>query len=269
MTEDVRTPLDRAQALMLADPEDDGARLRYYRILSDAELYLLLEEDAAGADIKPQVFPLEQGPVVLAFDSQERMVEFTGMASPYAALPGRVIINQLTGQGTGLGINLGTPEAAWLMAPHAVDWLAEVLDDRPTEVRGRPAGFAAPGDLPRALNEALAVAIGGSGGLAAGAILARARWKGGTEESLVLAYLGARPGAEEALARALHSALAFSGLEGESVDLLFVQAEDTALLKPLQSVGMALKLPEPATPEPERVPPAPPGMDPTKPPRLR
>ncbi|MFC0279734.1 SseB family protein [Falsigemmobacter intermedius] len=269
MTADDLTPLDRAQALMLADPEDDGARLRYYRVLSDAELFLLLEEEAVEGNIRPRVFPLDSGPVVLAFDSQERMVDFTGIASPYVALPGRVIVNHLTGQGTGLGINLGTPEAAWLMAPHAVDWLAEVLSVTPSQDRGRPAGFAAPGELPRALNEALAVAIGGAGGLAAGAWLARARWKGGSEEGLVLAYVGAEPGAEEALARALTSALAFSGLEDEQVDLLFLNASDTAALRPLQEVGLALRLPEPPAPEPERAPPPPPGMDPTKPPKLR
>lgn len=260
------TALDAAHAAMLSDPEDDFARLRYYRQLADAELFLLLTDEAEGETVSPRLFPLETGPVVLAFDTEERLVEFTGIPSPYAALPGRVVIGQLVGQETGLGINLGTADRAWLMGPEAIGWMAAVLETKPAETRGRPILMQSPGELDPVLAEALAVALSGAGGLAAAAVLAHAGWSDGTQ-GLVLAYLGASPEAEAALARALAEALAFSGLEGGVVDVVFLAPEDPAA-RQLRSIGQPLRLPAPPAP-PERAPPAPPGMDPQKPPKLR
>lgn len=261
------TPLDTAHAAMLADPEDDAARLRYYRCLADTELFLLLADEAEGEVVSPRVFPLEDGPVVLAFDTQERMAEFTGVAVPYAALPGRVVVGQLAGQGTGLGLNLGTPDSAWLMGPHAVDWLAGVLDQTPVEARERPVAVHAPGVLAPELAEALAVAVSGAGGLAAAAVLAQAAWADGSR-GLLLAWLGAAEGAEAALARALAEALAFSGLDHAAVDMVFLSPDDPAA-RQILSLGQPLALPQPPAPAPERRPPPPPGMDPARPPRLR
>lgn len=260
------TPLDTAHAAMLADPADDGARLRYYRLLAQSELCLLLEAEARGGEMTPRLFPLDSGPVVLAFDSEERLAEFTGMAAPYAALPGRVIAGQLAGQGVGLGINLGDADSAWLMAPHAVDWLAGMLDRAPAEARGRPVVVLAPGEPEPELAEALAVAVAGAGGLAAGAVLAQAGWDDGSQGWL-LVYLGAAPSAEEQLARALVEALAFSGFEDGAVDVLFLAPEEP-FARQLLAVGQRLALPEPPRPVERPVRKAP-GMDPEKPPKLR
>ena len=261
------TLLDTAHAAMLADPDDDAARLRYYRTLADAELFLLLTDEAEGSTLSPRVFPLEDGPVVLAFDTEERMADFTGVAVPYAALPGRVIVAQLAGQGMGVGLNLGSPDTAWLMGPHAVDWLAGVLDHAPSESRGRPLAVHAPGALEPELAEALAVAVSGAGGLAAAAVLVKAGWSDGTR-GLLLAWLGAAEGAEAALARALTEALAFSGLDQAAVDMVFLAPDDPAA-RQILSLGQPLDLPPPPPAPPERAPPAPPGSDPTRPPRLR
>jgi hypothetical protein len=57
------------------------------------------ESEAEGDTLAPRVFALEDGPVVLAFDSEDRLAEFTGAPAPYAVLPGRVIAAQLAGQG--------------------------------------------------------------------------------------------------------------------------------------------------------------------------
>lgn len=261
------TPLDTAHAAMLADPEDDAARLRYYRVLADTELFLLLVAEAAGARVNPQVFALEQGPVVLAFDTEERLAEFTGMPAPYAALPGRVVAAQLAGQGTGLGVNLGTPERAWLMAPHAVDWLADVLGQGPEELRGRPRAVRPAGALTPALAEAIDVAVAGAGGLAVAAVVAAAVWAD-NRQGLILAYIGAAPAAEAPLARALAEALAFSGLEGGAIDVVFLAPDDPVALH-LREIGRRVPLPAPVAPRPAPAAPAAPGMDPARPPRLR
>ena len=78
------TPLDRAYEAMAADEDQ---RLQFYERLADGELFLLLESEAEGADLKPRVFPLEDGPVVLVFDLEERLADFAGGIAPYAALP--------------------------------------------------------------------------------------------------------------------------------------------------------------------------------------
>lgn len=260
------TLLDTVHAAMLAEPEDDAARLRYYRTLADAELFVLLTAEASGESMAPQVFELESGPVILAFDTEERLVEFTGMASAYAALPGRVIVGQLAGEGMGLGINLGS-DTAWLMAPYAVDWLAGVLEHRPAETRGRPVDVKAPAALDPALSEALGIAVSGAGGLAAAAVLAEAAWADGAK-GLLLVYLGAKEEAQEQLARALAEALAFSGIEDGMVDVMFLPSGDPAG-RAFLALGQPLTLPEPPKEKPAPPPPAPPGMDPTRPPKLR
>ncbi|HEX9856761.1 MAG TPA: SseB family protein, partial [Paracoccaceae bacterium] len=79
------TPLDTAYAAMEAAPGDDTARLRFYERLAEGEVFLLLEAEAAGDTLAPRVFDLEEGPVVLAFDLEERLAAFTGIPAPYAA----------------------------------------------------------------------------------------------------------------------------------------------------------------------------------------
>ena len=97
------TMLDRAYGEMEAG--GDTERLRFYERLADAELFLLLEREAEGGRIAPQVFPLEEGPVVLAFDTEDRLAEFSPGAA-YAAMTGRALAEMLAGQGLGVGLNL-------------------------------------------------------------------------------------------------------------------------------------------------------------------
>jgi hypothetical protein len=45
------TPLDTAYAAMEKDGAADADRLRFYEVLADGEFFLVLEEEAQGADI--------------------------------------------------------------------------------------------------------------------------------------------------------------------------------------------------------------------------
>ena len=60
------TPLDHAHAAMAQGSEAEG--LRFYQMLADATLFLLLEHEAEGERINPRVFDLPDGPVLLAYD---------------------------------------------------------------------------------------------------------------------------------------------------------------------------------------------------------
>lgn len=258
-----RTALDLAHADI---GTEDGAR-RFYRALADAELILLLEAEAEDGQIRPRVFVLEDGPVILAFDSEERLATLGEGPLPYAALPGRVIAAQMAGQGLSLGLNLGTgADSEIILPPEALDWLIAMLDQAPPEqVEGRPAGFHAP-DLPALAAEAIATALAAMTGLAEAGLLAGVRYDGGRRGHL-LALIGTAVGAEAALARAVTEALAFSGLDAAALDVVFLTPEDPAL-GPLARVARAFEVPRPVAPSAPVAPRAP-GSDPDKPPILR
>ena len=72
------TPLDAAHAAMQAAPEDAAPRLRFFETLADAELFLMLTQEAQGETLSPETFEVEEGRFVLAFDREDRLAAFTG-----------------------------------------------------------------------------------------------------------------------------------------------------------------------------------------------
>jgi hypothetical protein len=59
-----KTPVDIAFENMDAS---DAARLRFYERLADAELFMLLLQEADGEDVEPEVFDVEGGTVRVGF----------------------------------------------------------------------------------------------------------------------------------------------------------------------------------------------------------
>jgi hypothetical protein len=259
---DLVTFLDAAHAAVSADPENEALRLRFFERLADGEMVLLLEREADGERLEPKVFELEDGPVVLVFDREERLASFTGGIAPYAALPGRVIAGLLKGQGIGLGVNLGVAPSSMLLPPEAMDWLAETLDEAPEELVAAPEEFLPPA-VPEAVVAALDAKLARAGGLAAAAILAGVVYRDGRRGHM-LAILDAAEGAEGPLARAMGEALVFSGIEAGELDVVFLAAA-SPVTAAMARVGLRFDLPAPERP----AEPAPPGMDPSRPPRLR
>lgn len=265
---DVTTLLDAAHAAVSADPENEALRLRFFERLADGEMVMLLEREAMGESLEPRIFDLEDGPVVLVFDREERLASFTGGIAPYAALPGRVIAGLLKGQGIGMGVNLGVAPSSMLLPPEAMDWLAQTLDSGPEAVEARPQEFLAP-MVPEALIAALDGKLARASGLAAAAVLAGVVYAGGRRGHL-LAVLDAVEGAEAALARAMNEALVFSGIDAGELDVVFLAGGDPAAIA-MARVGLRFDLPAPQTPATPATPAAPaaPGMDPSRPPKLR
>lgn len=290
MTADLDPPtvLDRLHAAMAADPQDEAARLAFYHALADAGLFLMLEREAEDETLAPRVFDLADGPVILAFDSEERLASLGEGADgdadggpdggphlgpvPYAVLPGRIVAAHLAGQGIALGLNLGTgAPSETLLPPEALVWLAGVLDQAPQSTDARPVRFDPPGRLPDALTGAIARALGQAGGLASAVLIAAVTYDDGRRGHM-LAVLDARPGAEEALARAAGEALRFSGIEAGQMDVVFLSRTAPAA-GAMARVGLRLDLAAPddaATEAPAaRAAPKGPGTDPQKPPILR
>ena len=261
------TALDLAHQALELDPENDAAHLRFYHLLADSELFLLLDGDPDGAEeVSPQLFPLEVGDAVLAFDREDRLADFAEGPAPYAALPGRVIVQMLAGQGVSLGLNLGVAPSSFLMPAEAIDWLADTLSLVPETGDATPEGFAAP-DLPDGLMEDLADKLSRLAGQAEAVVLAKVVYDDGGEGHL-MAFLGAAADREAGLAKAVGEALAFSGLPASVIDVAFF-APDEPLAQAMAQVGLRLDMPLPEPEEEVEVVRLGPGMDPTKPPILR
>ncbi len=258
------TPLDLAHAAMQAAPEDDNARLRFYERLAESELFLLLETEAEAESASPQIFPVEDTGFVVVFDREERLGDFTGAPAPYAALSGRMIVEQLAGQGVGLAVNLETPSAI-LIPPDAVDWLHDTVTHAPTEVEERIAAFHPPAGLPEVLIAALDAKLATAVGLADCAFLAGTESESGVR-SHILAFIDAIPGAEPSLAKAVSEALTFSGIEAGALDVGFFRAAEPASAA-LARNGLRFDLPEAPEARPAERPA--PGSDPDSPPILR
>ncbi|MGS4947390.1 SseB family protein [Meridianimarinicoccus sp. RP-17] len=262
---DPATPLDRAHAAMDAAPDDDALRLRFYDRLAEAELYLLLDKPPEDDRIDPTVFDAGEARYALAFDLEDRLADFVEGSVPYAALSGRRLAAMLAETGLGLALNPDVAPSAMLLDADAMRWLADTLADGPARTEAQARELTAPAGLPDALLTALDGKLATMAGRAAGAYLAGVTWDTGARGHL-LAFVDAAPGAEDALARAVHEALAFSGLEAGSLDVMFLRAADGVAAR-LGRVGLRFDLPAPAAPE-QTVRPAP-GSDPDRPPRLR
>jgi hypothetical protein len=257
------TEIDRAHAAMQDAPEDDRARLRFYERLADGTLCLLLTAEPTGDTVSPEVFAVEGGQFALVFDAPERLAAFVGGPAPSAEMPGRVLAGMLAGKGVGLALNPDVAPSAMLIPADAVDWLAATLGQRPEVAAARPRAFAPPRGLPDAVLTGLDRKLAAAAGLAGAAWLAGVTYEGGGQGHL-LAFVGALPGAEAALAAAVGEAMTFSGVEAGVLDVAFLAADDPALAR-LARVGLRFDLPQVVMPAAAAAP----GMDPGKPPRLR
>ena len=265
------TMIDTAHGAMEAAPDDAQARLRFYETLAGSELFLLLEAEpdagpgAVDNAVTPRSFEVEGRSFVLAFDREERLVDFAGGPAPYAALSGRAVAGLLAAEGLGLGVNLDVAPSAILLPPEAVAWLAEMVAGAPDQIEAKAESFHAPAGLPESLLTALDARLAAAGGLADLAYLAGVSYDTGAKGHM-LAFVDAVPGAETALARAVSDVLGFSGLEAAALDVAFFRASDPVAAR-LARVGLRFDLPKPQTRD--SVPGSAPGMDPDRPPRLK
>lgn len=257
------TLLDAAHARMEADPQSETKRLHFYERLADCELFLALEREPEGADILPLVFPVEDSSLVLVFDREERLTAFLGGARPYAALSGRALVPLLVGQGLGMMLNPEVAPSSMVVPVEALRWLQDTLGHVPAQLEAKPTEIAPPGQLPEQVVSALDIKLSAAVGLARFAYLVTARYEDGAQASL-LAFVGAVPGAEPALAQAAQEALVFAGLDAASMDVAFFRATDP-LAGALARHGLRFDLPQPEA----AAAPGAPGMDPAKPPKLR
>ncbi len=252
------TPLDIAFRAREADPDDASLHLRFHERILDAELLLLLEAEA-GDRLEPRIFDLADGRFVLAFDRDDRLEAFLGAPAHFAALSGRRLAALLAGQGIGLALNLGAASAT-LLPPDAVGWLAGMAGQGPEEAAARPIGYSRP-DAPPALLAALGAKLAAMADVIATAHLVEARYPDATR--LLLALAGVPDQARPAVAAAVNEAVRFTGLDGLTLDVTFLDPAAPGR-DALERTGLRMDVP--AAPRPSR---SGPGLDPGRPPKLR
>ncbi|WIV51205.1 SseB family protein [Marivivens sp. LCG002] len=260
----MQTELDSALHQMNAAPESDVARLKFYERLADTELFILLEEEPEGDNIKPETVDYADLTFLLVFDREERLADFAKRSAPYVSLSGRGIAQMVAGQGVGLALNIGVEGGETLVDPTAMDWLLGTLAERPDFAEARPVELFAPKGLPEAVVVGIDRKLAASTGLAKAAILVGVVYDSGVR-GFMLVVLDALPEAQHALANAMNEALTFSGVEAGSLDVVFLGADDDFAQRAAR-VGLRFDMPEPEVPA---TPGANPGMDPSKPPRIR
>ena len=260
-----QTHLDRAHAQMIASPDDDTARLRFFERLIDAELFLALEAEADGDNIAPRLLAAEGQSFVLVFDNEDRLAEFVNGTAPFVALSGRALINMIAGQSLGLGLNLGVAPSEFLLPVDGVEWLFQTLGTPPQSDTARPRSFAAPKGVPEILLTALDQKLSTAQGLAQAAYLVEVTYDN-DQRGHLLAFIGAQDGAQTALANAINEALVFCGLDAGSMDVTFLSAQAPSLAV-ISKLGLRFDLPEPI--QAASYTPKAPGIDPDSPPKLR
>lgn len=256
--------LGAALAAMAAEPGATDRRLAFHAALLRSEVAVWLAAEPGPEGPAPRIFPLSEGPAVMAFEDEAALAAFAGAQTPYAALNGRMLVASLAAAGLGLVVQ-GAGGAAEHLPAATVAWLArQSAAARPELLGERPLAWVPPGSddvarlvprLERVLGTALPLPAAGP------AVLVRASWGGG-RYSLVLGLSGVPVPVQAAVAQAVAEALEPDLAAAGGLDVMFA---GPAELLALAAHGRVLTPRRP----PSAPPPAPPGSDPARPPRLR
>lgn len=263
------TALDRAWALAADDASGEGGMSRFYDVFAATELFLLIDPASLAGDNVPQpmLFPVDDTDTALVFDTEARLAEFMEDGASHLTLSGRAVIEMFAGKGVQLGVNLGEAPSATILPVDAVAWAAAALRQPIEATLDERVRLTLPrGVLPTVLT-ALDAKLAGMGAVA------REAWLCGTgggsgrrSEGLVLCLVMRHPAAEQAAVAALAETARFTGGDRAAFDIAVLGPDDPRL-DAARKVGLGFELIDPATQE--RAAPVAPGMDKSKPPRLR
>lgn len=197
---------------------DAPQRARMLSRLADTELCVALLREPAHDEVELQVFDLDGTRVALACDAEDRLADFLGHATAYAAMPGRALAILLKSDGAGLLVNPGHPSEMMLDAA-MLDWLTEALDAQPEPDQARLRLSAPDRDVAHALAGPLSERLADLRGLVAGAALV-----GVAEGGHLLIIAGAPVDRQPAIAKALSETLAFLPPQPGGVDISFADS---------------------------------------------
>tara|TARA_B100000530_G_scaffold322997_1_gene258470 strand:+ start:65 stop:847 length:783 start_codon:yes stop_codon:yes gene_type:complete len=234
--------LNKAFREMSQDPENNDARLNYYGVLADTDLFLLLEQEPSNEILEPKFIQLEGNNFALAFDSEENLSEFYGEAAAFAQITGRVLAKMLLEEKIGLGINLGVSEGELLLPYSVIEWFVSVLEETPDVVQNSPKKFLSANAFPeimlKVLQEKLEPAVG----------LFDEIWICGVEYdedefSNLICLIGAQKPAEQAMIKSIKEVLSFSDINLGNTDVTQFNYDDEAC-SIIREIGIKLEFPQ-------------------------
>ena len=227
---------------MSRNPENNDARLNYYGVLADTNLFLLLEQEPSNEILEPKFIQLEGKNFALAFDSEESLSEFYGEAATFAEVTGRVLAKMLLEEKIGLGINLGVSEGELLLPWEIIEWFVNVLDEAPNLVQTTPKKFlrakAFPEVLFKALQEKLMPAVG-----LFDEIWVCAVEYNEDETSHLICLMGVQNSAQQAIVKSINEFLSFTDIELGNIDVAHFSYDDEVCTK-IREIGIKLEFPK-------------------------
>ncbi len=261
MVNNLETSLDKAH---IAKEADESQTFQYFERLMEAELFMILEQEAEDDAARPLILDTSDCSVALVFDREERLAQFAEDAVPYLAMSGRKIAAMLAGENIGLAVNMGSVSET-ILPVEVIDWLAETLGSNDSITHEKPVEITAPLGVPEALITALDTKLANMSGVVAAAYLVGVKYDSGAQGHM-LALIDVTPDAQNGVAEAMSEALLFSGIEAGGLDITFLLARDASVAR-FAKIGLAFEIPELILPKMQEM--TAPGMDPAKPPKLR
>ena len=236
------TQLNKAFLEMSQNPENNDARLKYYGVLADTNLFLLLEQEPSNEILDPKFIQLKGNNFALAFDSEEKLSEFYGETAAFAEVTGRVLAKMLLEEKIGLGINLGISEGELLLPWEIIEWFVNVLDEAPNLVQITPKKFlraeAFPEILVKALQEKLMPAVG-----LFDEIWICAVEYNEDESSHLICLMGAQNSAQQAIVKSINEVLSFTDIDLGNIDVAHFSYDDEVCTK-IREIGIKLEFPK-------------------------
>lgn len=234
--------LNKAFREMSQDPENNDARLNYYGVLADTDLFLLLEQETSNEILEPKIIQLEGNNFALAFDSEENLSEFYGEAAAFAQITGRVLAKMLLEEKIGLGINLGVSEGELLLPYSVIKWFVSVLDETPNLVQTTPKKFLPVKAFPEIMFKALQQKLKPAVGLFDEIWICAVEYNE-DETSHLICLMGVQNSAQQAIVKSINEVLSFTDIDLGNIDVAHFSYGDEACNK-IREIGIKLEFPE-------------------------
>ena len=251
------TPLDTIITKVLANDIVEN-RLTLFRRFLETELFILIDDPD---NPKPELMQIDGEIISLAFDCEEKLIDFAGEKTFFISMSGRRLIAQ--NDSTGIALNLNNMGGGYILTNDVIEWLMKNTQSQKEIVQRNTNEIASPSIVTERFVELLDEALAASFGLADYAVLVKDLTKPGSK-NLLLIFVGSVKLYHDALAQQASEAFSLSGIQDIILDITFCKSEDELVKKALL-VGLRFDLPQIEKPSEPKAP----GMDPTKPPLLR
>lgn len=251
------TPLDTIITKVLANDIVEN-RLTLFRRFLETELFILIDNPD---NPKPELMQIDGEIISLAFDCEEKLIDFAGEKTFFISMSGRRLIAQ--NDSTGIALNLNNMGGGYILTNDVIEWLMKNTQSQKEIVQRNTNEIASPSIVTERFVELLDEALAASFGLADYAVLVKDLTKP-ESKNLLLIFVGSVKLYHDALAQQASEAFSLSGIQDIILDITFCKSEDELVAKALL-VGLRFDLPQIEKPSEPKAP----GMDPTKPPLLR